>query len=128
MTTKTKNIIKWSLTGVVGLIFLASGMSKIIVSTETAQMAQTMNLHPKAFTMIGVLEILSIVLFILPRTGVIGTLLLAAYMGGAIAVHLTQGLSIVAPAIIEALIWITAVLKFPELMTRFFPSQQTAKQ
>jgi hypothetical protein len=70
--------------------------------------------------LLGWLELVCAVLFIIPRTGVAGTLLLAAYMGGAMAVHLTHGQSILAPAIVEALVWIMAGLRYPELRTRLF--------
>lgn len=58
----------------------------------------------------------------LPRlsTPILGTLLLAAYMGGAIATHLEHGQSIIAPCVIQAFVWIVAVYRFPELRTRLF--------
>jgi hypothetical protein len=39
-------------------------------------------------------------------------------MGGAIAVHLTTGQDITAPCVIQAIIWIVAVWRNPELKTR----------
>ncbi|MCX6191485.1 MAG: DoxX family protein [Flavobacteriia bacterium] len=56
--------------------------------------------------------------FFFPRTGVIGTLLLCAYMGGAIATHLEHGQSIMAPCIIQAFLWAVAIYRFPELTNR----------
>lgn len=118
MTTKTKNIINWSLAGLVGFIFIGSAMSKFFGGEETIQMAKGIGLSAETFNVVGLVEIISVLLFLFPRTGIIGTLLLAAYMGGAIASHLTHGQSIVAPAFIEALIWIVAVIRFPELKNR----------
>lgn len=40
MTTKTTNIINWSLAGVVGFIFISSAMSKFFGGEETLQMAK----------------------------------------------------------------------------------------
>jgi hypothetical protein len=39
-------------------------------------------------------------------------------MGGAIATHLQHHQSVVFPAAIEALVWIAATLRFPELRER----------
>jgi len=118
MTTKTKNIIKWSMTGVVGFIFIGSAISKLTGGADALEMAQNIGLDAATFKVIGVIELLSVVLFTIPRTGILGTLLLAAYMGGAIATHLENGLPIMAPAAIQAFIWIVALVRFPELTQR----------
>jgi hypothetical protein len=118
MTTKTKNIINWSLAGIVGFIFIGSAVSKLTGSADAIEMAKGIGLDLSTFKIIGLVELISVILFIIPRTGILGTLLLAAYMGGAIATHLEHGLSIVAPAAIQAFIWIVAVIRFPELTNR----------
>jgi hypothetical protein len=122
MTTKTKNIINWSLSGIVGFIFIGSAMSKFFGGADTIQMAKGIGLSVETFEIIGIVEFVSVILFLVPRTGIIGTLLLAAYMGGAIAIHIAHGQSIIAPAIIEALIWIAALVRFPELKHRIVHS------
>ena len=118
MSPKTKQIISWVLAGLVGALFLFSASGKLMGSEEGAKMAATFGLDVSTLQMIGVVELISITLFIIPRTGVLGTLLLAAYMGGAIATHLEHGQSIVAPCIIQAFVWIVAVFRFPELRSR----------
>lgn len=124
ITTRTKNIINWVLTGIVGLIFIGSSMSKFFGSEEAIQMAKGIGLSVETFKMLGTIELISALLFIFPRTGIVGTLLLAAYMGGAMATHLTHGLSMLAPATIEAIIWVVAVVRFPELKTRLLRTNQ----
>ena len=54
-------------------------------SEEGAKMAATFGLNASTMQMIGIVELISIILFLIPRTGILGTLLLAAYMGGAVA-------------------------------------------
>jgi hypothetical protein len=124
MITKTKNIINWSLAGLVGFIFIGSAMSKFFGGEETIQMANGIGLSAETFRIIGLIEFLSVILFLIPRTGIIGTLLLAAYMGGAIATHVTHGQSLIAPAIIEAIVWIVAIIRFPELKHRLLNTNQ----
>lgn len=123
MTTKTKNIIDWSLSGLIGFIFVGSAMSKFFGGEDAIQMAQDIGLNATNFKIIGLIEFVSVILFLIPRTGVLGTLLLAAYMGGAIAVHLTHGQSVIAPAFIEVIVWSVAAIRFPELKSRLFNSK-----
>jgi hypothetical protein len=120
MTTKTKNIINWSLAGLVGFIFIGSAITKLMGGADALKMAEGIGISPSNFTTIGVVELISIILFIIPRTGVLGTLLLVAYMGAAICAHLTHGLPIGAPMSIAAFVWIAAVVRFPELQSRLF--------
>ncbi|MBL7942776.1 MAG: DoxX family protein [Flavobacteriales bacterium] len=118
MTTRSKNIILWSLTGLVGLIFIGSAMSKFLGGAEIIQMASETGIAHETFRLLGILELLSVLLFIFPRTGVLGTLLLASYMGGAITTHLTLGQSVIAPLLIEFLVCGVGVFRFPEFRTR----------
>lgn len=122
MTTKTKKIIQWSLTGIVGFIFIGSAISKLVGGEEAIKMAEGIGLDANAFQTIAIVELLSVILFIFPRTGVLGTLLLAAYMGGAIATHLSHNQPVIAPIVIQAFIWIVAVLRFDELRSRLIKS------
>lgn len=63
MTTKTTNIINWSLAGVVGFIFISSAMSKFFGGEETLQMAKGIGLSAESFQVIGIVEFVSVMLF-----------------------------------------------------------------
>lgn len=67
---------------------------------------------------IAVGEALSVLLFLIPRTGIVGTLLLSAYFGGAIMVHMSHGESFILPAAVLIYIWATAFIRYPELGER----------
>jgi hypothetical protein len=115
--SKSRNIINWVLAGLVGFIFIGSAMNKFM-SPDAAKIASDFGISAGDFTLIAIVEIISIVLFLVPRTGVLGSLLLVAYMGGAIATHLEHGQSILAPVVISAIVWVAAVVRFPELTQR----------
>jgi hypothetical protein len=87
-------------------------------------MAASFGLDDSTYKMLGVIELMSVILFVIPRTGLLGTLLLAAYMGGAIATHLEHEQSIVAPCIIQSFLWIVAFVRFPELFDRLRNKQK----
>lgn len=123
MSTKTKNIIYWALTGLVAFIFLGSAFSKFTANEEALKMAANFGLDASTNTMLGIVEIVCLLLFIIPRTGILGTILLVAYMGGAIATHLEHGVSIVAPCIIQSFLFGVAFYRFPELRTKLISSK-----
>ena len=118
VNTKYKRLIDWSLAALVTLLFVGSSIGKITGNEDALKMAVQIGLDASTFKLLGILELSSAILFLIPRTGILGTLLLAAYMGGAIAVHLSHGISIMAPTVIEAIIWIAAIVRFPELKAR----------
>jgi hypothetical protein len=118
MTDKTKKIIHWVLTGLVAFVFLGSAMGKFTADAKALEMAASFGLDDSTYKLIGVIELMSVILFVIQRTGLLGTLLLAAYMGGAIATHLEHEQSIVAPCIIQSFLWIVAFVRFPELSVR----------
>jgi hypothetical protein len=93
---------------------------KIIMSPEMEKNIVAMGMTVNTARVIGVIELLSIILFLIPRTGVLGTLLLTAYVGGAICTHVLKGLPLYTPVLVEAVIWIAALIRFPEIGWRLF--------
>jgi hypothetical protein len=118
MTLKVKKITGWALTGVLALVFTGSASMKLFAGDSLAASSTAIGLSITAVTIIGLVELASIILFILPRTGLLGTLMLAAYLGGAIVTHLEHQQPFLVPVIIQVLVWITAIIRFPELTRR----------
>lgn len=126
MNTKTRNIVGWVLTAILAFAFFASASMKFMGGANAAKGAVAFGLTPGILKMIGLVEILSVILFIIPRTGLLGTLLLAAYLGGAIATHLEHQLPIFVPVILQCIVWITATIRFPELSKRLMGNNTVA--
>jgi hypothetical protein len=65
--------------------------------------------YPESLVMtLGILELICLVLYIIPRTSILGAIVLTGYLGGAIATHVRNGsplFSIIFPVIIGALVW-----------------------
>ncbi len=115
MNSKTKNIIGWVLAGLVAFIFVGSGIMKLMGGN--LEMAKSLGGETNMMAL-GVLELVMVVLFLIPRTGVVGSLLIIAYTGGAMAVHLTTGQSIIFLVVIQIVIWLVSAYRFPELTSR----------
>ena len=118
MSEKTTKIIYWSLTGLIAFVFIGSAMGKLTADAKALEMAASIGLDANTYKMLGFIEIVSVLLFILPRTGILGTILLVAYMGGAIATHLENGQSIIAPCVIQTILILVSIYRFPELVQR----------
>ena len=123
MNLQSNKILYWTLTILIALVFVGSAVGKLTANAESLKMAANFGLDASTFTLLGVVELLCVCLFIMPKTGVIGTLLLSAYMGGAIATHLEHGQSIVAPCAIQTVMLIVAFYRFPELRSTLFNTQ-----
>lgn len=118
MTIKTKTTISLMLTILVSALFIFSAVGKMAGTKEVIEGAKAMGLSPATMRNIGIIELIITLLFASNRTGVIGSVLLLAYMGGAIATHLEHGQSVVAPIAIAVFVGIVALFRFPELTLR----------
>lgn len=120
MNNKTKNIIGWSLSGLLGAFLLFSAFGKL--SGQMTEMMVSFGFTEGEVTLIAIGEIASVVLFLIPRTSSLGTLLLSAYMGGAIATHMQAAPpaeSYLVPSIILVAIWIAALFRVPGILKSF---------
>ena len=118
MNSKARNVTGWVVSGLVSLALAASAVDKILLSAHALEMGASFGLSAQAYRTLGVVELLSAVLFVIPRTGLLGLLLLSSYLGGAIATHLQHHQDVLFPAVLESLVWIGATLRFSELAQR----------
>lgn len=117
MNQKTTKIVSWILAGLVAFALVGSGMVKLSGGEQAAEMAKGLG-GTGHVMLLGILELIIALIWLIPRTGIIGTLLAAAYMGGAIAVHFIGNQPVMIPVAIQMLIWIAAAMRFPELTKR----------
>lgn len=125
MSQKGIKITGWTLTIILGLLFTMSAIMKLTQNEAALAQASSFGLDVATYQFIGMIEIVTLILFIIPRTGILGTLLLIAYLGGAIVTHLQHQQSIAMAVIIQILLWITAFVRFPELKQRLLTTKKT---
>jgi len=109
-TTKTTRIIGWIIAGLLTALYLFSAAGKLFISPE--QMDQMKLADWRIIIAIG--EIISALLFLFPRTNFFGTLLLSAYMGGAIIIHMTSGMEIITPSVVLIFVWVGSYMRNPQ--------------
>lgn len=74
---------------------------------------------------IGLAELAGVLLYLIPRTSVLGAILLTGFLGGATASHVRAGEMFFAPIIIGILFWGGLWLRSPRLRTLLFPRTRT---
>lgn len=87
--------------------------------TQDPQMAQNwahFAYPPETMLPIGVVELGCAVLYAVPRTSVLGAILITGYLGGAVATHVRVGEPVwVAPLLLGVLAWLGLYLRDPRL-------------
>jgi hypothetical protein len=69
-----------------------------------------------AATAIGLVELACVVLYVVPRTAILGAILLTGYLGGAVATHVRIGdPSAITPLLVGVLAWAGLYLREPSL-------------
>jgi uncharacterized membrane protein YphA (DoxX/SURF4 family) len=116
--SRSRWIAGWVLTGLLTALFLASSAGKLAGAEQVVKMMGEWGLG-KYVLLIGVGELVSALLFVIPKTHSLGALLLSGYMGGAIVTHMQHGEPFIMQSVILALIWVAGYLRYPELLQSF---------
>ena len=116
--SKARRITAWVLSTLITLLFLISAVFKFLRPPEVMEPVQKWNLTDE-LTMIGIGELVSALLFFIPKTHSLGVLLLSAYMGGAIVTHMQNDEPYITQAILLVVIWMTAYLRDPAVLQSF---------
>jgi hypothetical protein len=111
MCNHKKKDVKIIPTLIVSALLIFSGMAKLTGLHPMIPHFVEMGLG-SYLKLLGSLEILFTLLFIIGRTQLIGLLLLTGYLGGAMAAELPYGM-VAAPAIPLILVWVAAGIRQP---------------
>ncbi|MBM3783336.1 MAG: DoxX family protein [Acidobacteria bacterium] len=95
----------WTLSGAPALMLLGSGAMKLAGPPGLAEGFSHLGWPLKLATPLGIVEIVCTLLYLAPRTCVLGAILLTGYMGGAIATHMRIGEPFIVQILIGMAIW-----------------------
>lgn len=98
--------VGWVLSVLPSLLLLFSGFNKVMASEEVLKGLDHFGINPAHIKTLGIVEIIITILFLIPRTSLIGAILITGWMGGAIFTHLRVGDSFLMQIILPILVWI----------------------
>lgn len=100
------------LSAFVGLGLGASAVMKLVRPPQLVEnFVNHLGYPAGALTGIGILELFCVLVYAIPRTAVIGAVLITGYLGGAIATHVRVGDGIVAPLALGVVAWVGLLLR-----------------
>src|SRR5262245_52851196 len=98
----------WVLSVLPALLLLMSGVMKLVKPTAVIEGFVKLGYPESTATGIGIVELACTVLYLVPRTSVLGAILLTGYLGGATATHVRIGETVQAltgPVLMGVFVW-----------------------
>jgi hypothetical protein len=99
------------ISGLVAAPFFLSAFMKLKGGPELTQGMAHLGLPESMLVPLAILELSCVVIYLIPPTSVLGAILLAGYMGGAICTHWRVGDPFVAQIVIALLVWLGLYLR-----------------
>ncbi len=118
--SKTRVRTGWGVTGLVIAFLVFDGGTKVLQVAPVLEASARVGLGAGQVPVIGTILLACTVLYAVPRTRILGAILLTGYLGGAVATHLRAGSPLfetVFPVGFGALAWLGLVLRDPRLVS-----------
>jgi hypothetical protein len=93
------------------LMMLTSAVMKFLKPASLVEEMARLGYDDKLALPIGIAEMACIVIYLIPRTSVLGAILLTGYLGGATATHIRVGDPFFIPIILGMFIWLGLFLR-----------------
>jgi hypothetical protein len=96
------------------LFLLFDGIMKLVKPTAVVQATVRLGYPESVILGLGIVLITCTVLYMIPRTSILGAILLTGYLGGAVATHVRVGdpwFPILFPVLVAVLVWGGLVLR-----------------
>jgi len=97
------------------LMLLFSGAIKAVNAASVVEGFARFGYPDNVAFGIGIVELISTVLYVIPQTSVLGAILLTGYLGGATATHVRVGEPFIFPILLGMLVWGGLFLREPRL-------------
>jgi hypothetical protein len=100
------------LSGLIVLSSIGSGVAKILHASGVIEMLVGKLGYPEsAVAGTGITEILCALIYAVPKTRVLGAVLLTGYLGGAVAIHVRASDLFIAPLMVGIFVWVALFLR-----------------
>ena len=106
----------WIISAIPILMMGVLGIVIMLFFRKVAEEGNAKYGYPPGVTVpLFIVEVLCVLLYAVPRTAVLGAILLTGYLGGAVATHVRAGEPWFFPVIMGVLVWLGLLLREPRL-------------
>ncbi|HKP68906.1 MAG TPA: DoxX family protein [Pyrinomonadaceae bacterium] len=105
--------------GLIVAFFIFDAVSKLLQVEAVIKASAQLGLPASAAPVIGILLLVCTLIYVIPKTSVLGAILLTGYLGGAIAIHVRAengAFPILFSFTFGVLVWVSLVLREPRLL------------
>ena len=88
------------------LALIASGVMKLVKPPQVVETFANLGWDERLALPLAIVELGCTLIYIIPRTAVLGAILLTGYLGGATATHVRIGDQFIPPIILGVLVWV----------------------
>lgn len=113
--SKAMTIVGWILTVLPCPLLVMSATFKLMQSEVVMKGFTEQNWPLNTAVPLGIVELLSTILYLIPQTTVLGAILLTGYLGGATAVHVRLSEPFWIPVAMGVVLWLGIYLRDPRL-------------
>jgi len=114
-TSKKMQWAGYIASGLPALLLVFSGVAKLILPEGMPEEFTRLGYPVGTAAGIGIVELLCAALYIIPRTSVLGAILLTGYLGGATATHVRIGDLFIMPILVGVVLWAGLYLREPRV-------------
>ena len=118
--SKAQRISGWVVSGLVSALFCFSAFGKFTQPPEVVEGADKFGIPLEKFAAIGAVELACVVLYLIPKTAFLGSILLAAYLGGATMTHVRIGDPWFMAVLVGVVAWVGYGLRRPDVIKGAF--------
>jgi hypothetical protein len=114
------------MSGFAALFLLVDGLVKVVRAAPAVEGTAQLGYPASSIVPIGVLVLVGVALYVVPRTSVLGAIFLTGFLGGAVATHVRVENPLFShtlfPVYVAALVWGGLVLRNARLRAALFAS------
>jgi hypothetical protein len=123
--------VGWALSTVAALILLADAFTMLFAPEKLAQPMQETGFTSAQLPLIGTILLVGTLMYVTPRTALLGAILLTGFVGGAICAHVRIGEIVSAPEVIclgiGLMVWLGLGLREPTMGRRLIGAHRAAQ-
>ena len=96
------------LSGLVSLFLAFDLIVKLVQQSDAVKATAQLGFPDGTLVLLGVIQLICLIAYLVPRTAVIGAVLWTGYLGGALATHLRVGgpaFNFIFPLLVAAMLW-----------------------